>query len=898
MRGKYGVAASDIAIVGMACRFPGANTADDFWRNLRDGRETATFFTDEELRAAGVEAALLGNPRYVKAGQILADAELFDAQLFNIPAEDAEILDPQQRHFLECALEALENAGYNPGAFPGLIGVYAGAGMNTYILQNLCERYRASSPLDRYRLMLANDKDYLATRASYKLNLRGPSVSINTACSTSLVAVHFACLGLLRGDCDMALAGAVHIACPPKQGYLFQEGLIFSPDGHCRAFDAKARGTIIGSGVGIVVLKRLQEAIADGDWIYAVIKGSAVNNDGAAKAGYTAPSEDGQAAVIAAAQAAAGCNADTISYVEAHGTGTPTGDPVELAGLRQVFSSSRESSCALGSVKTNIGHLDAAAGMAGLIKTSLMLQHKQLVPSLHFEAPHPEVDFANGPFRVSTKLEDWMAGPTRRRAGVSSFGIGGTNAHVVLEEAPEREPAAATGAPQLLVISARSAQALEKATANLARHLNAHPELDLADVAYTLAVGRRAYAYRRALVCRTLREAALTLALVDDDRVATGQGESDDLDVAFVFAGQVGKRGAAGAQLYRELPLFRDAVDRCLAACGWAGAVDAASLLEAGGAIGTVVAQYALSDLWMSWGVKPAGLVAVGPGELVAACRAGVLQVERALAVAKCHDAGEPIPELALPAPQVALLSNSTGHWMKTHVTIRPGQWTEPHKTPPDLSAHAVRALAASRRVPLEIRLSDGLEALLHEVSRVWIRGAAIDWRAFFAGDRRRRVPLPTYPFDHKRYWVEPERPAPAENGQHDIRQNARTAGDADKLSSIFDLIRNEIVKALGPIQAERFALDKNLFEMGLDSLILISLAAKLSETLQCQVPPSWFVEYPTVRAFAENLAAALGLSDKSSARPEDRRHSRRAGLRRPGVGLGLQGDDVRGPES
>ncbi|XKK62170.1 polyketide synthase [Streptomyces sp. ARC32] len=485
---------SDVAIIGMACRFPGADSVDRFWDVLSQGRETLTRYTDEELLAAGVPPARLADPRYVKAAQTVPGTDLFDSGLFQFTQDEAEILDPQHRVFLECSLEALERAGYDPERTDAQIGVYAGAGMNTYLLHNLGERYRAASSVDHYRLMLANDKDFLATRVSYKLNLTGPSVNVNTACSTSLVALHTACLALIGGECDMALVGAVHLN-PPGQGYQYQEGMIFSPDGHCRAFDADARGTVIGSGAGAVVLKRLKEALADGDWIHAVVKGSAINNDGSGKTGYTAPSISGQAAVVADAQEVADVEPETIGYVEAHGTGTPLGDPIEVAALTEAFreGTDRSGYCALGSVKTNIGHLDTAAGMAGLIKTALMLEHRTLVPSLHFSEPNPDIDFAAGPFFVNTEKTEWKSGTGPLRAGVSSFGIGGTNAHVILEEGPARGRAPQESRPELLVLSARSEDALEQAATALARHLRSHPGLDPAAVAQTLGLGRRAH---------------------------------------------------------------------------------------------------------------------------------------------------------------------------------------------------------------------------------------------------------------------------------------------------------------------------------------------------------------------------------------------------------------------
>lgn len=483
------VSDSDVAIIGMVCRFPGADSVERFWDVLREGRETLTRYTDEELLAAGVPAERLADPRYVKAGQTIPEVDLFDSELFQFTHDEAEILDPQHRIFLECALQALERAGYDPEHTEGHIGVYAGAGMNTYLLHNLGERYRTANSIDHYRLMLANDKDFLATRVSYKLDLRGPSINVNTACSTSLVAVHTACLALLSGECELALVGAVHLGS--QQGYQYQEGMIFSPDGHCRAFDANAQGTVIGSGAGVVVLKRLKEALADGDWIHAVIKGSAVNNDGSHKTGYTAPSIAGQAEVIADAQEVAGVEPDGIGYVEAHGTGTPLGDPIEVAALTEAFrqGTDRTGFCALGSVKTNIGHLDTAAGLAGLIKTALMLEHGTLVPSLHYTAPNPDIDFAASPFFVNTEATAWPAADGPRLAGVSSFGIGGTNAHVVLQEPPARTAAPRGRDCELLVLSARSEAALQQAAAALGRHLKQHRELDLGAVAQTLGLG-------------------------------------------------------------------------------------------------------------------------------------------------------------------------------------------------------------------------------------------------------------------------------------------------------------------------------------------------------------------------------------------------------------------------
>src|SRR6266567_1088920 len=429
-----------IAIIGMAGRFPKARDVEEYWKNLCQGVEGISFFSNEEVEGM---AAPRDNTRYVKARGMLEGADAFDAAFFGINPREAEIMDPQHRLFLECAWEALESAGYCPEKFKGAIGVFGGMSMNTYLANNLRGHEELMAQVGEYQAMLANDKDFLTTRVSYKLNLKGPSLNIQTACSTSLVAVSVACQNLLNYECDMAVAGAVSVTFPQKKGYPYREGGILSPDGHCRTFDAKAAGTVAGEGVGIVVLKRLQEALEDRDVIYAVIKGFAVNNDGSLKVGYTAPSVEGQAEAIATAQAMAGFAPESISYIEAHGTGTLLGDPIEIEGLRKAFQNGSEAkkSCAIGSVKSNIGHLDTAAGVAGLIKTALGLHHKMLPPSLHFETANPKIDFANSPFYVNDKLREWSVDKGPRRAGVSSFGIGGTNAHVVLEEAPAVEVA-------------------------------------------------------------------------------------------------------------------------------------------------------------------------------------------------------------------------------------------------------------------------------------------------------------------------------------------------------------------------------------------------------------------------------------------------------------------------
>ncbi|HEX4964285.1 MAG TPA: amino acid adenylation domain-containing protein, partial [Thermoanaerobaculia bacterium] len=646
---EWGGGQEGIAIVGLAGRFPGSADVEELWSNLRTGKECIRFFTDEELAAEGVPPEALADPAYVKAHGALDGIDLFDASFFDFTPREAEMTDPQHRLFLEQAYHALENAGYDPARYPGAIGVYAGVSANLYVLRNVLATPGALRDGGANQAMLGGEKDFLATRLSYKLNLRGPSFTVQTACSTSLVATHLACRALLGRECDMALAGGVSAAVPQVAGYFYQEGGINSPDGHCRAFDAAAQGTVGGSGVGVVVLKRLSDALAAGDTIHAVIRGTAINNDGSQKVGYTAPGVDGQAAVIAAAQALAGVSPDEIGYVEAHGTGTPLGDPIEIAALTRVFraGTGRRGFCALGSVKTNLGHLDAAAGIAGLIKTSLVLKREEIPPSLHFREPNPRIDFASSPFFVNAELRPWPAGGEPRRAAVSSFGIGGTNAHAVLEEAPAPATSGESRPLQLLVLSARSGEALEKATANLAAYLAEHPGAPLADAAFTLQVGRRALAHRRVLVARDAADAAAALAGRDPERLLTRTAEGGRRPVVFLFPGQGAQYAGMGRELYEREPDYRAALDACAEIlASRLGGLDLRRALhpepgdaEAGRRLqetglaqpALFAVEYALARLWMRWGVEPAALLGHSLGEYVAACLAGVFALEDAL---------------------------------------------------------------------------------------------------------------------------------------------------------------------------------------------------------------------------------------------------------------------------
>ena len=638
---------NSIAIVGLAGRFPKAKNLEQFWQNLRDGITGRTEFSRDNL-AEGVDPALLDNNDYVSANYILDDIEWFDAPFFNFTPREAEITDPQHRVLLECAWEALETANVVPDRFEGAIGVFAGANLNTYLLFNLADR----QPLDAqnyFEMSVANDKDYLATKVSYKLNLTGPSITVQSACSTSLVAVHLACQNLLDYQCDLALAGGVSITVPQERGYLYQEGGALSADGYCRAFDAKAGGTVGGNGVGLVVLKRLEEALNDGDRIYAVIRGSAIDNDGAAKVGYTAPSIEGQAKAIAEALEVAQVNPETISYIEAHGTGTPLGDPIEIAALTKAFRGSTEKTqfCAIGSVKTNIGHLNTAAGIAGLLKTVLAMDRGMLPPSLHFETPNPEIDFASSPFYVNDRLAPWDRNGTPRRAGVSSFGFGGTNAHLILEQAPEVVRQESSRTHHLLVLSAKTLSALDAATANLRDYLERHPHLNLADVAYSLQVGRAEFNYRRAIAAETAEEAIKALEMPNAPPARTGVRQVKDCPVAFMFSGQGSQYPNMAKELYESEPVFQTHLDRCCQLLEARINIDLRSLfypkaefletasqqLQQTGISQPVLfaIEYSLAQLWMSWGVRPNALIGHSIGEYVAATLAGVFSLEDAL---------------------------------------------------------------------------------------------------------------------------------------------------------------------------------------------------------------------------------------------------------------------------
>ncbi|MEM9921072.1 MAG: SDR family NAD(P)-dependent oxidoreductase [Bacteroidota bacterium] len=632
----------EIAIIGMAGRFPGANTVEAFWDNLKAGVESIQSLSDEELLAEGESKSLLALPNYVKVNSFIDDKAYFDSEFFGYRPAEAQLMNPQIRLFHELCWNALEDGGYGVRKADDKIGLFAGGVSNTN-WENYAAMANMENLVDDYTAAQLRNITFLSSRVSYALNLQGPVVYLNTACSTSLVTIQRACMSLLLRECNMALAGGVALNNYTKKGYVYQEGMINSPDGHCRAFDADANGTIGGEGAGVVLLKRLSEAMKDGDHIYAIVKGCAVNNDGNDKTSFTAPSVEGQYKTILKALNMARVPAESISLIEAHGTGTKLGDPIEIEALNLAFGKSEEPYCAIGSVKTNIGHLDIAAGVTGFIKAALALKNRQLPPSLNFEQPNPKINFKNSPFFVNTKLREWPNGKHPRRAGVSSFGIGGTNAHIILEEAPRAGKMAASRSSQLLLLSAKTAEGLEQRKKQLSGFLQANSHVNLADTAYTLKVGRADFKYRQMVVCQNREEAIEQLDRPHSQRSLLGQRNQPD--IVFMFSGQGSQYVNMCLDLYKEEKFFRTILDDCLNIAHRLSGKDLRSILfpKAGAADETAINQteftqpilfmveYALAKMLMKWGLQPDALIGHSIGEYTAACISGVLSLEDAL---------------------------------------------------------------------------------------------------------------------------------------------------------------------------------------------------------------------------------------------------------------------------
>jgi phthiocerol/phenolphthiocerol synthesis type-I polyketide synthase E len=955
----------DIAIVGMAGRFPGANNLDEFWENLKHGVESIRFYSEDEVIESGIFPEMARDPDFVPAAGGI-DHELdFDAEFFDFNPREAEITDPQQRITLETAWEALESAGYNPDTYPGRIGVFAGISINTYLLFNLAANPKLLNQVGHFQVMTANDKDFLATRVSYKLNLKGPAMSVQTACSTGLVAVNLACQSLLNYQSDMVLAGGVSIT--PK-GRLYKEGFIFSKDGHCRAFDEAAQGTVGGNGIGLVVLKRLDDALAAGDHIHAVIKGSAINNDGSLKVGYTAPSVNGQVDVILEALAMSGVDPDTISYVEAHGTGTLLGDPIEIAALTQAYrtTTQRKQYCAIGSVKTNIGHLDTAAGVSGLMKAVLSMENAQIPPSLHCKTPNPKLGIEDSPFFVNTELRDWDTGAQPRRAAISSFGFGGTNAHTIIEQAPPLQPSAPSRSSQVLVVSGRNDAALKANLEQLGRYLGEHPQAKLADVAYTLQVGRKDFKQRACLVASDATDAAAALSRLDARRISYGSPRSAEAGVAFMFSGQGSQYVGMARELYDTEPAFRAALDEVAQAMRAELGTDLLSLIypavpdrEAAEAQlkqtrytqpALFAIEYSLARLWEAWGVKPSAMIGHSIGEYVAATLAGVFtladaarlicirgrlvqsQPEGAMlavplpeadvlpllndrlslaavnsptmsVVAGDHEAIDAlqadftartigvrrlevshafhshmlenaarefqaiVAQVPMRAPELPYASNVTGQWITAEQATSPRYWADHLRQAVRFSQGLITVLSSHPAVLLEVGpgnvlttlarqhreylqdtvavnstrhpLTEGSDVaqILAALGQLWLCGATPDWTAFHHHGLRHRVPLPTYAFQRKRYWLPPvHRHASEVNLLQTLPDPPSMLDQPAQLSHAHDSIhylapRDDIERTVATVWERmlgigRIGMQDDFFKLGGHSLLATQLVA------------------------------------------------------------------------
>ncbi len=882
---------NDIAIIAMAGSFPDADNLETFWDNLKDGVESVKTVSNEKLREDGFGEFLKKNPNFIKTEANLDPqlVKLFDAAFFNMSPREAEIMDPQQRMFLEKCWELFERAGYSTEHYAGRVGVFGSTAASGYLESNLYPDRELLQEAGVFQISLGNSKDFLATRISYKMGFKGPSINVNTLCSSSAVGVHLARESLLNYQTDLALAGAVSLSVSTAGTTYYHEGGIGADDGHCRAYDERASGTVSGSGLGIIAMKRLSDALTDGDTIVAVLKATAVNNDGSNKASYTAPSPEGQAEVIAEAIAVSGVNPETIGYIDGHGTATNIGDPIEIAALTKAYRqhTNKKQFCGIGSVKTNIGHLVTAGGIASLIKTVLSLQHKQIPPSLNFERPNPKIDFANSPFYVNDKLREWQVDGQPRRAAVSSFGIGGTNVHMILEEAPERTETKRSNQPQLILLSAKTATALETMKANLDRYLAEHPNVNLADVAYTLNVGRCTFEYKFAALCSDLGELKKQLTEDAQTQVIRNRQKTIERSVCFMFSGQGSQYQQMAKNLYQSQPEFKRAMDDCVAIIQDKLQLNFLTLLYPEkikepcplrntqyAQLSLFVTEYALVQLWKSWGVKPDSMIGHSIGEYVAACVSGVFSLEDAISIVAergrlmdMQAQGDMIsvalseqdvsqylnPEVSLAAvngphatvlaghaeaisrvtkqleengvgvvllhtshafhsfmmdavlpqfkkmmdkvvlnkPNIEFISNVTGDWITDEQAIDPAYWVEHLRSTVRFNLGIENLAEDESRVFVEIGPGSSLSTLsklnlvsnngansklvisslpkfnqqgseqvtiLMALAKLWSLGVKPDWNAFHCNDKHQRIPLPTYPFERKQFWVEPKK--------------------------------------------------------------------------------------------------------------------------------------------
>lgn len=974
--------AQAIAVIGMSGRFPGAANVEQFWANLRNGVESIQHLSERELLDAGTPPELVHDPNYVPAAAVLSDIDLFDAEYFGIVPREAEFMDPQHRILLELSVEALENAGCDSFRFDGRIGMFAGVGISSYLLsQGAIQPLLHHSPSALAASLHGNDKDHAVTRVAYKLGFRGPCLTVQTACSTSLVAVHLACQSLLNGEADLCLAGGAFIRTP-QTGYLYEPNSICSSDGHCRPFDARANGTIFGSGAGLVVLKRLTEAVAGRDHILAVILGSAMNNDGATRAGYTAPGVDGQAEVIAEALAVAGVRPESVSYVETHGTATALGDAIEMQALREAFRDVPDShSCAIGSVKSNVGHLNTAAGVAGLIKTVQALVHQEIPASLHFNEPNPNLELDHSPFHVNTATRPWKSsGP--RRAGVSSFGIGGTNVHVVLEEAPPLHRGIARQS-HIFPFSARTLSALRTTVEQHLRYWQSQPDVPPEDIACTLQCGRRQFDWRYVATGSDRDSLQDEMSQLLEAAVLPNQ-ISGPPRIAFLFPGQGTAYPGMGTEIYRAEPIFCERLDEGLRIASRYLGSELRSLIypedtssaEALAALNETayvqpalfIFECALAALLQHWGIQPDVMIGHSLGEYVAASLAGVMRFEDAvavvcargrlmgsqprgtmLAVQAAEDAIKPLlsPGLAIAAinapsscvvsgataeveeleqrlsaadianrrlrtshalhspmidsvlapfaqavasvplnpPSIPYLSNVTGNWINSAECTSPEYWARhirnavrfadgirllaepgtllievgPGRTLTSLARQNVPGCDAVYTIPGSPSLSDAAE-LCRAVGHLWLHGVAIDWQASQAATPGLRAPLPTYPFERKRYWLT------AQTDPEAVRPAGAPAGGSYERPAIAEAYagpRNELEHEIAEIWQEVLGIQNvgihdDFLALGGHSLMVTQIMSRLQQKFHTEIPIERVFENPTIATLAEVISDEL----------------------------------------
>ncbi|ASS70206.1 type I polyketide synthase [Bacillus atrophaeus] len=985
---------AEIAVIGMAGRFPGAKNMKEFWSNLINAKETISFFTDEELKEEGVDEELLNDPRFVKAKGIVEDVDLFDAGFFDYTPKEAAMMDPQFRIFHECVWTALEDAGYDSFTYKGQIGLYTGAGLNAEWVLRALQGAKSGEDSKTLETAVLNMRDYMATLISYKLNLKGPSMMVQTACSTSMVSIHLAVQALLNGDCHMAVAGGVSIRLPQKSGYLYQEGMIHSPDGHCRVFDNEAAGTVFGDGAGAVILKTLEDAEADGDHIYAVIKGTAVNNDGSRKVGYTAPSTKGQVTAIKTALHIAEVDPETITYVEAHGTGTTLGDPIEIEALKQAYQTDRRGYCRIGSVKSNIGHLNDASGVAGFMKAVLSLKHKVIPPTLNFEKPNAKIDFAQSPFVVNTGLTPWEENEFPRRAGVSSFGIGGTNAHVILEEAPAEHGTGQRHDAELFMLSAKTPAALDNMTDRLSDYFMKNQQVNLADAAYTLKTGRHSFPYKKAIVASDVSELLQAIHENRHESVKTGSSQTASRPVVFLFPGQGAQYVDMAKGLYDTVPVFRAELDDCFDILKNHMDTDPRTVLfsndnqhDAGLINQTEYTQpllfcieYSLAKMLIHWGIKPKAMAGHSIGEYTAAAISGVLSLEDALEIVSFRGAAlQKLPSgsmlsvslseaeikpytdgtvsiAAVNAPDSCVVSGEsdaiealerklsaeghscrklhTSHAFHSHmmesvledmkhklsayqfknqkipfVSNVTGDWiTDEEAGDPAYWAHhlrgTVRFMDCAKRLkeelnPIFIEVGPGnalrsfvsklyqaedqsqiaiqllrhpkesatdYRYLLSRLGDVWLHGVPIDWKAFYDQEQCRLIPLPTYPFERERYWIDRVKEQPGARSAEDFQllvPEQTNDGQTDDTESDVPFTETEAALAVmwkDILGVQRVTLNAHFFETGGHSLNATGLISRIHKEFGADLTLSDVFQHPTIRT----LAALIERSDRN----------------------------------